>query len=117
MTCMVIPAFCTLIISCSGANRLSDSERSKLDPAVQRLVTQERVIESDYDTTVRPDGSREYGLVVRSGNADELRKAGIRVSSVFGDIVTVRVTLEEIKILVGLSSVRSVQNGSKNYLQ
>lgn len=114
------PAFsavCMLLVSCAVTNRLSDAERAKLDPPLQRLLTQERVVESDYDTTVRADGSREYGLSVRTSNADEIRKAGIRVSSVFGDVVTVRVTLEELRKLVGLSSVRSVQSGSKNYPQ
>jgi len=114
---MALAVICLLLVSCSGAKQLSDNERSKLDPAVQRLLTRERVVESDYDSTVRPDGSREYGLVVRGGNADEVKKAGIRVSSVFGDVMTVRVTLEELRKLVGLSSVRSVQNSSKNYPQ
>ncbi len=114
---LILPILILLFFSCSGVYRLSDVERSKLDPAVQRLLTQERMVDTDYDTTVRPDGSKEYGLVVRANNTDEIKEAGIRVSSVFGDVVTVRVTLEELKKLVGLSSVRSVQNGSKNYPQ
>lgn len=114
-TRLILPLLTILLVSCSGGNRLSDAERSKLDPGVQRLLTQERIVESEYDTSVRPDGSKEYGLVVRSNNADELRKAGIRVASVFGDVVTVRVTPEELRKLVGLSSVRSVQNGSRNF--
>jgi hypothetical protein len=114
---VVLPFACVLLVSCSGAYRLTDVERSKFDPAVQRLLLHERVVESEYDTSVRPDGSKEYGLVVRSNNAEEIKKAGIRVASVFGDVVTVRVTLDELRKLVGLSSVRSVQSGSKNYPQ
>ena len=117
VTRLIAPLLSFLFFTCSGVNQLSDVERSKLDPAVQRLFTMDRMVESDYDTTIRPDGSKEYGLVVRSANAGELKQAGIRVSSVFGDVVTVRVTLEELKKLVGLPSVRSVQNGSKNYPQ
>lgn len=116
-TRLILPLLTLLLFSCYGPRRLSDDERSKLDPGVQRLLTQERMVETDYDVTERPDGAKEYGLVVRSNNVDELKKAGIRVSSVFGDVVTVRVTLEELKMLVSLASVRSVQNGSKNYPQ
>lgn len=114
---MALSALCMLLVACTATNRLSDAERAKLDPALQRLLAQERVVQSEYDATVRPDGSKEYGLVVRSNNADEIKKAGISVSSVFGDVITVRVTVEELRKLVGLSSVRSVQNGSKNYPQ
>jgi len=113
----ILPLLSLLLFSCAGANRLSDLERSKLDPAVQRLLTQERMVETDYDMTIRPDGSKEYGLIVRTKNVDELRKAGIRVSSVFGEVAAVRATLEELTRLVDLPSVRSVQNSSKNYPQ
>jgi hypothetical protein len=116
MTRLIFPLLGLLLFSCSGA-RLSDVERSKLDPALQRLLSGERVVESEYDTAIRPDGSKEYALVVRSSNVDELKKAGIQVSSVFGDVVTVRVTLEELRKVVALSTVRSVQNGSKNFPQ
>lgn len=103
-------------IACAGTRTLSDAERAKLDPSLQRLLTGERVMESEYDSTVRSDGTREYGLSVRCSNADELKKAGINVSSVFGDVVTVRVSLDELKTLVGLASVGFIENGSKNIL-
>jgi hypothetical protein len=103
-------------LACTGTRALSDAERAKLDPSLQRLLMGERVVESDYDATIRADGTKEYGLSVRSSNADELKKAGISVSSVFGDVVIVRVSLEELKTLVRLPSVRSVQNGSKDTL-
>jgi hypothetical protein len=114
---VVLSAACLLLVSCATTSRLSEVERAKLDAALQRLLAQEQVDEKDYDTTVRADGVREFGLSVRSNNADEIRKAGIRVSSVFGDVVIVRVTLDELKKLVTLSSVRSVQNSSRNYPQ
>jgi len=114
---VVLSAVCMLLVSCSATSRLSDVERAKLDPALQRLLAQDRIDEKEYDTSVRADGSKEYGLSVRSNNADEMRKAGIRVSSVFGDVVTVRVTLDELRKLVRLGSVRSIQNSSSNYPQ
>ena len=113
----VLSVVCLLLVSCSATNRLSEAERAKLDPALQRLLAQERVDEKDYDSTVRADGSKEFGLSVRSNNADEIREAGIRVLSAFGDVITVRVTLDELRKLAGLSSVRSVQNSSRNYPQ
>lgn len=106
-----------MLVGCSSTTELTEVERQKLDPPLQRLLMGEGVAESEYDMSMRPDGSKEYALVVRSNNAADLKKAGIRVSSVFGDVVTVRVTLKELRKIVGLSAVRSVQNGSKNFPQ
>jgi hypothetical protein len=113
----IIASLFLMLASCASTTGLTEAERQKLDPPLQRLLTGERVSESEYDIAMRLDGSKEYAVVVRSNNADELKKAGIRVSSVFGDVVTVRVTLEELRKIVGLSTVRSMQNGSKNFSQ
>lgn len=88
---------------------------NKLDFTLQRLVLGEVVGEDQLPAAIRPDGSKEYGVIVRTNNVDELTKAGFQPNSVFGDVVTVRVTVEELRRLVKLSSVRFVEAGSKNY--
>jgi hypothetical protein len=116
MTRATIVIICICLVSCAGGMRLSDSERAKLDPPLQRLLTGEQIVESDYDFGTRPDGTKEYAVIVRSKSVEELKSAGIRVSSIFGDVITTRVTIEELRKLVGLTSVRSVEVGSKNVL-
>lgn len=105
-----------MLVGCSSTTELTEVERQKLDPPLQRLLMGERVVESEYDIRTRPDGTREYAVIVRSKNVEELKAAGIRLSSAFGDVVTVRVTFDELRTLVSLPSVRSVEAGSKNSL-
>ena len=105
----------TLASCCSGPG-LSVDERAKLDPPLQELLMGENVAEHRYDVTVRPDGSKEYGVIVRTDVADDVRGLGIPVGSVYGDIVTVRVTKEELKRIAGLKTVKSIQNSGQNVL-
>jgi len=69
-----------------------------------------------YDMTRRPDGTREYGIIIRTTSVDSLRAAGIRIQSVFGDVITARVSVDELRTIVRLPSVRAVQSGGKNTL-
>lgn len=103
----------TVALSCSGPG-LSVEERAKLDPVLQELVSGQTVSEQRYDVTVRPDGTKEYGVIVRTDAPDEVRALGVAVGSVFGDVVTVRVTPDELKRIAALKTVKSVQNSGKN---
>jgi hypothetical protein len=103
-----------LLVSCRGSRELSSVELSKLTPGLQALLTEERVPDELYDTSIAPDGTKEYGVIVRSGNADELRAAGIKVQSVIGDIITARVSKEQLRTLVALPSVKSIDQGNTN---
>jgi hypothetical protein len=105
-----------VVMSCGGSPTLTDQERAKLDPYLQSLLTEGTVSADRYEMTVRPDGTREYGIIVRTTSVDSLRAAGIRVQSVFGDVVTARVSVDELRVIARLPSVRAVQNGGKNTL-
>jgi hypothetical protein len=112
---LVVTAYCVLVVSCAGPSHLSEVERSKLDPALVKLLSGERIIESDYDTGLRKDGTREYAVIIRSDNVEELKSAGILPGSVFGDVVTARVSVRELRKILSLASVRAVECGSKNH--
>lgn len=105
-----------LVLSCGGPMALTEAERAKLDPGLQSLLTEGTGTEAGYDVTVRPDGTREYGVIVRTTDAEQLRAAGVRVQSVSGDVVTVRVSVDELRTVARLPSVRAVQNSGKNTL-
>lgn len=109
---------CVLLIhGCAGSRPLSEAEKAKLDSQLLVLLRDDNIVEEGYDVTTRPNGEREYGVIVRSSNPDELRSAGIQVGSVFSDVITERVTKSELKKILSLPSVRFVQNSSRNYPQ
>ncbi len=94
--------------------QLTTQEKEKLDPALQRLVLGTSPSRTEYDITPGAPGEDTFGVIVRSTNIDEIRNAGCAVTSAFGDVAVVRVTVSQIRKLVTLPSVRNITNGSKN---
>ena len=110
----VICASCVLLLGCSSTTHLTDQEMAKIDPHVQRVLAGERVPGLEELSSLRADGSREYPVVVRTTNPKELDALGITPHSRFGDMITVRVTAEEIKKLAQLGSVTAIRAGAPN---
>jgi hypothetical protein len=102
---------------CASVSTLSQAERAKLDPGLIRLLEGEAGSNDTYDVSLRANGEREYNVILRCSHPDELRSAGIRIGSVFGDVVTARLTISELRKAVALQSVKAVQNSSTTYPQ
>lgn len=95
---------------CTTTRDLTPGELTKLDARLQSLLAADtRTAPGDVDTSLRPDGEREYGVIIRGGTSEELRKAGIPVAGGIGDILTARVTVEELKTLARIGAVRSIE--------
>jgi hypothetical protein len=103
-----------LCASCCGPRELTSVERAKLTPGLIALLTEESVPDELYDTSLSADGTKEYGVIIRASDAQELRNHGIKVQSVINDIVTARVSKEQLRSLLALASVRSVDQGNVN---
>jgi hypothetical protein len=99
---------------CGQGPSLSHEEMAKLDPGLQQLFTQPPPADAGYDVSVRTDGVKEYGVIIRSRNPQDLRDAGIRMGSVFGDVITARVSVEELRRVVALPTVRAVEKGQRS---
>jgi hypothetical protein len=115
-----LPILMTLIplsFHCSSSKSLSDVEKAKLDPPLIRLFASEKIDDSQIGGSLRPDGTREYDVIVRSEHPEEIRALGVAVTSVFGDIIVVHVTIDEMRTIISLPSVHAVQAGSRNTIQ
>lgn len=67
--------------------KLTDEERSKLDPPLLRLLEKQPINESDYDIHIRPDGTKVYGVIIRGTNPEHVSQLGIQLNSVFGNVI------------------------------
>jgi hypothetical protein len=103
-----------LALQCGHGKSLSREEMAKLDPGLQQLFAAQPPADAPYDVTVRSNGVKEYGVVIRSSSPQALRDAGIQVGSVFGDVVTARVSVDELRHVVSLPSVRAVEQGARS---
>jgi hypothetical protein len=110
----IIASLFLVIAGCSSTIQLSEAERQKLDPQLTMLLRGDAVSDSDLDVGLRKDGSKEYAVIIRSTNVEEMKQAGIQVGSAFSDVITARVTIPELKKILGMASVRAVQASSKN---
>jgi hypothetical protein len=105
-----------LIAGCAATGpQLTPLEEQKLDPALQRLVLGTTASRTEYDSTPGPSGEDKFGVLVRTDNIDDVRKEGFTVTSAFGEVAVVRVTIVQLRALVSLPSVKNVTNGSKNH--
>jgi hypothetical protein len=114
---IALAALSIISFHCSSTKSLSDIEKAKLDPPLIRLLTGEQVDKSIIAENLRPDGSKEYAVIVRSEHPEEIKEMGIVISSVFGNLIVVHATIEELRNIVSLPSVFAVQAGSKRTVQ
>lgn len=100
-----------MAVGCSNsAPILTDAQMNKLDPALQRLVEGEPRGMDRYSTSERDDGTTVYGVILRSDDPASLQDAGLPVNSVQGDIVTARLTIDQIRRAARLDAVRRIEN-------
>ena len=114
---ITIAVLTMLSIQCSSTKSLSNTEKAKLDSPLLHLLSGDRQNDKRLDITHRADGTKEYAVIVQSEHPDAIRALGINVSSVFGDIIVVHVTLEELKNIVSLTTVEAIRTGSKRTIQ
>jgi hypothetical protein len=110
----IIASLFLMLVGCSSTKELTEAERQKLDPQLIMLLRGDAVADSDFDVGLRKDGSKEYAVIIRSKNVEEIKRAGIQIGSAFSDVITARVTIPELKKILSLTSVRAVQASSKN---
>ncbi len=111
----LVSLLCAVIaLQCGQANSLSREELAKLDPGLQQLFSQPPPSNSSYDASVRANGVKEYGVIIRSTSPQDLRDAGITLGSIFGEVITARVSVEELRRIVAIPTVRAVEQGPRN---
>jgi hypothetical protein len=101
------------LFQCSSTKSLSDTEKAKLDSPLIRLFAGEQVDKNLVGEKLRSDGTKEYSVIIRSEHPEEIKALGITVSSVFGDVIVVHATINELQKIVSLPSVRAMQVGSR----
>jgi hypothetical protein len=112
---MIAAIWLLSLCACASTPDLSKEERAKMDPAIVKLLSRTEVDEGDYDVAARPDGVKEFGVIIHASKPDEIKAAGVKIQSIFGNVLTARLSLADIEKIVRLSSVWSVENGSRNY--
>lgn len=109
---VVLLAFCS--ISCMAERQLTVEERGKLDPELQGILSGARA-DTLTPSTVRPDGTREYSVIVYGEDPIGLQRRGYRIQTILGEMMTATVTIEELTKLAAEPTVRSITLGKRKH--
>jgi hypothetical protein len=99
---------------CAAERELTVVELGKLDPELQGILLGARA-DTLTPSTVRPDGTREYSVIVYGKDPVGLQKRGFRIQTILGEMMTTTVTVEELKSLAAEPSVRSITLGKRKH--
>jgi hypothetical protein len=114
---VMFAVFTLLALHCSSTKPLTDIEKAKLDKHLVRLLSGEQGDETLFDVQEKADGTKLYAVIIHSNQAEEIKRLGVSISSVFGSVIVVRATVKELRKIVSLPSVRAIETGSKNFIQ
>jgi len=103
------------MFGCSSKEILTEAEKEKLDYQLQRLMTGEVVADNLFNVYTDESGNKRYGVVITASDPEALGRNGIPINSVSGQIITAKLTLDEIRKVLNIPGVKSIQNTSKNY--
>jgi hypothetical protein len=91
-----------------GGKALSDAERAKLDPTLQRVVAGDTAAAPEA-AQARRGAERVYLVLIRTAEPSALREAGLPLGSVSGTVATARLTAAEIRQAARLDAVGQIQ--------
>jgi|WetSurMetagenome_2_1015567.scaffolds.fasta_scaffold760088_2 hypothetical protein len=107
-----------LISGCASSFKgLSDTERAKLDPPLQRLLAGEAVNTLDYHSIPGEGGQPLYSVIIKGESLNQLERQGYRTGSIMGNMATAHLSVEQIVTLLRQPSIRSILNGGSNMPQ
>ncbi len=114
-----LPFFTLLLLflgsGCTHPPGLSKLEKQKLDPRLQRLLRNPATPPPRLASVADQNGTVRYLVIIHSDDPEKVKQAGIVVNSQVGNRLTALVSLEELRQIVRLPSVRFVESGSKNF--
>ena len=105
-----------LMSGCSATKSLSEYESGKLDPLLQQILQGKEVPEKKINVLLKEDGTKLYGVIIKINNKDEIDNLGIHYNSVIDDMVTAKLSVEELRQIVKLNSVIRIETGTKSYI-
>ena len=94
----------------ASTDSLTSAQRSRLGPTLRRIIEEG---EQEAEASGKRDGASVYSVIIVGSDSDELRTAGIPLSSVQDSIMTARLTVEEIRTASALETVREIQAASE----
>lgn len=88
---------------------LTKIQRQRLGSALQRFLTGDTTATRRIETVGTRDGEKIYSVLIQSQNPKALRDAEIPLTSVVGETITARLTVDQILTAASTDGVQSVR--------
>ena len=105
-------ALSVAVAGCGSSSKLTEDELQKLD-ANLRLLVQGKTPEGDLSSTVRSDGTTVYSVFIRATNPSRVREARIPINSTSGNVLTARLSVDEIRRAARLETVTRIESSGQ----
>ena len=90
---------------------LSDTEKAKLSPVLQQVVSGNAA--ASEATPLQRAGKPVFLVFIRTNDPDALQAEGLSIGSISGQVVTARLTVDQLRQATRLKSVKEIQLGGQ----
>lgn len=88
---------------------LSQAQRQRLGSSLRRFLTGDTAGTRTIEAVGERDGEKVYSVLIQGADPEALREAGLPLTSVVGETITARLTVEEILRAASMDSVQSIR--------
>jgi len=88
---------------------LTEAEKAKLGPTLQQVVAGDTTAVRESARAMRSDGTAVYLVFIRTSEADVLRRAGLPIGSVSGEMATARLSADQLRQAARLDAVKAIR--------
>lgn len=96
-------------VSALPVDSLSQAQRQRLGSSLRRFLTGDTAGTRTIEAVGERDGEKVYSVLIQSSDPEALREVGLPITSVVGETVTARLTVEEILKAASQESVQSIR--------
>lgn len=88
---------------------LAADQKNRIGPTLQRLMRGDRRVERRVEPVGQRDGAPVYSVTIECDRPSALRAAGLPLTSVQGDVITARLTLDQIRVAATVEAVQIIR--------
>lgn len=101
----------------SSASTLTDAQKKRIGPRLRRLIRGEEAGPRPVEAVGTRGDAPVYGIIIYCDDAGALRDAGIPLSTVQGEIISARLTINQIREAATIEVVDAIRAGTKQQQQ
>lgn len=84
-------------------------QKNRIGPTLRRLMRGDRRVQRRVEPVGQRDGEPVYSVTIECDRPSALREAGLPLTSVQGDVITARLTLDQVRVAAAVAAVQIIR--------